>query len=232
MASEDWPVEEPRNLTAPGKERNHELSKNLEKRLASYALAATAAGAGLLAAAQPAGAQIVYTPAHVVISPGSNYNLDVNHDGVTDFEFKNAILPPVDSFYVMPFASSPLGQNGNAVEVAFKDVFLPVALFRGATIGPGAVFYGSCIGCVSTHEVMARAEPNGDGGLWINANERYLGLRIFVDREAHFGWARFSMRTVNDRVFALLTGYAYEKTPNKPILAGQTSGERRRSQGG
>lgn len=217
-------MEKARNLTSPAKKQSRELSGSLEQRLASYGLAATAAGAGLLAIAPPAEAQIVFTPAHVLIKPGSSYNLDVNHDGATDFEFTNAVFSPLDSFYVTPFASSPSGQNGNGVEVGFNQPFLPAALSQGARIGPGRAFYGSCIGCASTHEVMAWIEPNGEGGDWINVSDRYLGFRIFVGGQAHFGWARFNMRVVNAEVAALLTGYAYEKTPNKPIIAGQTSG--------
>jgi hypothetical protein len=213
-----------RNTSDSSKERNCELSGSLERHLASYALAATAAGAGLLAIAQPAEAQIIYTPAHVLIEPGHSYHLDVNHDGAIDFGFTNGVFSPLDSFYVTPFASSPLGQNGNAVEVGFNQPFSPAALPRGAKIGASQLFYGSCIGCASTHEVMAWVEPTREGGAWINVSERYLGLRIFVNGEAHFGWARFSVRAANGRVAALLTGYAYEKTPNKPIMAGQTSG--------
>lgn len=216
-------MEKLRNQNAPGKNRSHGVNCSLEQRLANYALAATAAGAGLLASALPAEAQVVYTPAHVLIKPGSTYNLDVNRDRTTDFEFTNAVFSHLDSFYVTPFGSSPWGQNGNGVEVLFDQPFVPAALARGAKIGGSRLFYGSCIGCVSTRELMAWAGPNGDGGEWLNASDRYLGLRIFVNRQAHFGWARFSVRTMNGALLPLLTGYAFEITPNKPIMAGQTS---------
>src|SRR5215831_893143 len=60
-----------------------ELSNSLHHRLNSYALAAGAAGVGVLAVAQPADAKIVYTPAHVVV--GRTLPLDLNHDGIVDF---------------------------------------------------------------------------------------------------------------------------------------------------
>jgi hypothetical protein len=50
-----------------------------------YALAAGAAGVGVLALTQPAEAKIVYTPANVHIGVGKHYHLDLNHDGATDF---------------------------------------------------------------------------------------------------------------------------------------------------
>jgi hypothetical protein len=66
-----------------------ELSDSLHHRLNSYALAASAAGVGVLAVAQPADAKIVYTPAHVVVS--EVVPLDLNHDGIVDFTILNTL---------------------------------------------------------------------------------------------------------------------------------------------
>src|SRR5579864_169375 len=60
------------------------LSENLDKNLTAYAIAAGAAGVGLLALAQPADAKIVYTPAHKNI--GAQTFIDLNHDGINDFK--------------------------------------------------------------------------------------------------------------------------------------------------
>jgi|HubBroStandDraft_6_1064221.scaffolds.fasta_scaffold05468_2 hypothetical protein len=58
--------------------------------LNAYALAAGAAGVGVLALAQPAGAKIVYTPAHIPIVQNKGLvELDLNHDGINDFQFSN-----------------------------------------------------------------------------------------------------------------------------------------------
>jgi|HubBroStandDraft_6_1064221.scaffolds.fasta_scaffold227674_2 hypothetical protein len=67
-----------------GRVHSH-VSESLHKRLNAYALAASAAGAGVLALAQPAEARVVYTPVHKVIRLGHPYALDLNHDGITDF---------------------------------------------------------------------------------------------------------------------------------------------------
>ena len=61
------------------------LSESVHQRLNMYALAASAAGVGVLALAQPAEAKIIYTPAHKSI--GAKTFLDLNHDGVHDFKF-------------------------------------------------------------------------------------------------------------------------------------------------
>src|SRR5580692_12791728 len=60
------------------------LGASLDKNLMSYAMAAGAAGVGLLALAQPADAKIVYTPAHKNI--GAQTFIDLNHDGINDFK--------------------------------------------------------------------------------------------------------------------------------------------------
>jgi hypothetical protein len=58
------------------------LSHSVHKRLNSYALAASAAGVGALALAQPAEAKIIYTPAHKTLHNGEGFYLDLNHDGL------------------------------------------------------------------------------------------------------------------------------------------------------
>jgi len=178
----------------------------------------------MLAVAQPAEAQIIFTPAHVVIKPGSTYHLDLNHDGAADFSFTDFASArfSVASLYVSAFASNQ-GQSGNAVEVSASDIFLPRALNRGARIGSSGIFYGSCIGCNSSREIMAWIDPYKEAGDWVNVEDRFVGVRLLINHETYYGWARFSVRAVDNKVTALLTGYAYEATPSKPIIAGQTA---------
>src|SRR5580692_12210999 len=90
-----------------------ELSKSLHQGLNTYALAASAAGVGMLALVQPAEAKIVYTPANVYIRCCFQLvPLDVNHDGVNDFAFSNGTHSPGDRFYS---SLSVRGYKGNAV---------------------------------------------------------------------------------------------------------------------
>ena len=51
------------------------LSDSVHHQLSLYALAASAAGVGVLALAQPADAKIVYTPAHKWLPAGADCNL-------------------------------------------------------------------------------------------------------------------------------------------------------------
>ena len=63
-----------------------ELSASVAHQLNLYALAATAAGVGVLALAQPVEGKIVYTKAHKWLAPNSSFPLDLNHDGIVDFK--------------------------------------------------------------------------------------------------------------------------------------------------
>jgi hypothetical protein len=63
-------------------------------------------------------------------------------------------------------------------------------------------------------------------GLWKNAKNRYLGLKFVVKGTAtHYGWARLSLVPYrNGHTTLVLTGYAYETIPGKPIVTGKTHG--------
>ena len=66
-----------------------QLSESLHRRLNAYAIAASAVGVGVAALSQPALAEIVYTPAHVLISSNTSYNLDLNNDGTPEVQLLN-----------------------------------------------------------------------------------------------------------------------------------------------
>jgi len=68
--------------------RPSKLSESLHRQLNSYALAASAAGVGVLAVVQPAEAKVVYTPTHQAIRNNNSYHLDLNHDRITDFTIR------------------------------------------------------------------------------------------------------------------------------------------------
>jgi hypothetical protein len=72
------------------------ISESLHQRLNAYALAANAAGVGLLALAQTAQAKIIYSPAHRVIEPKHSYDIDFNHDGIPDFKIANSVSACTD----------------------------------------------------------------------------------------------------------------------------------------
>jgi hypothetical protein len=199
------------------------FSKSFLQRLDTYAIAASAAGVGVLALAQPVAAKIVYRPAHVRILPNSNFNLDLNHDGMVDFVISNRYSVRSSTYnqadlWARRSSNSPAA---NAIEQPRSFPFSPFALRLGDKIGPLKYF--------GNRGVMFGYYGEGScDGRWGNVTNRYLGVR-FQDRsgKTHYGWARLTVRSgyrCQTKILATLTGYAYETVPNKPIIAGRTKG--------
>jgi hypothetical protein len=191
------------------------VSESLDKMLNLYSLAASAAGVSVLALATPAQARIVFTPAHIKITPNHKLALDLNHDGIKDFELLDTAAGSSDFLEMNPL------QTGNALAQANTDCNPSVgvaALKAGVLIGKGQTF---------SHGVYCMAQYIGaDGGSlgsWAaGVKNRFLGMQFTIKGRKHFGWARLSVSAAPYTV--MLTGYAYETIPNKPIIAGKTKG--------
>jgi hypothetical protein len=206
----------------PGKRTSQQLSESLHHRLNSYALAASAAGVGVLAMAQPAEAKIVYTSAHVVISPNGVhfYDLDLNHDGKTDFVLQTKFYSTTDqSAGTQRLIAS--GARGNSLE---KSGGFAAALRAGKRVGPHGDFQSR--GVMASDWGSAGASTSIKRGPWVNVNNRYLGLKFKIKGKTHYGWARLSVQAQRGYFYleTTLTGYAYETIPNKRIVTGKTKG--------
>ena len=206
-----------------------DLSPSFHQRLNSYALAATAAGVGVLALAPPADAKIVYTPAHKLITPNHTIPLDLNHDGNADFRLKDIrfTTSPYGFSHIAMLSVVPARNANQAAGYSAFNRHYASALKAGVSIGPKGKF-------ASGPRVMANVYSDTGAhrgtagqclGPWGNVVNRYLGLKFLVQGKLHFGWARLSVSCsgfVN--VDATLTGYAYETIPNRAIIAGKTKG--------
>jgi len=112
------------------------LSGSIQKRLNTYAIAAGAAGASLVALGQPAEAEIVYTPVNVTIGRGGVLDLDLNHDGIVDFVVNER--PGSLGFRTSQYLSV-IGKTGNRVncQTSFCGSYPgAAALNSGSQIGP------------------------------------------------------------------------------------------------
>jgi hypothetical protein len=200
------------------------LSDSTARQLNTYALAATAAGVGMLALTQPVEAEVVYTPAHHVIKAGQTYRLDVNQDGTADFAIKNVFNTfsgnSAGYMRVLPF------RNANEVWAAAKapgcgsEILCAAALPKGESVGPTGAFKPDFPG----GEFMGASDAeSGQSGSWVNVT-RYLGLKFVIAGQTHYGWARLTVSSQRFVFTATLTGYAYETTPGKAIITGATTG--------
>jgi hypothetical protein len=202
------------------------LSKSLQQHLNMYALAASAAGVGMLALSQAADAKIVYTPAHRVIGSNSNYHIDLNQDKTTDFTISNISRCGTDFCFYGLYQRPRAGNS--AVGYIFKGLApLASALKQGSPIGPRRRFLEGPGGLVEV-DVSFGPGSTSTFGPWPNVTGRYLGLKFQINGKTHYGWARLNVKLnfklSRHTITAILTGYAYETIPGKAIIAGQTKG--------
>ncbi len=205
------------------------LSDALHHQLNMYALAASAAGVGMLALAQPAEAKIVYTHANKVV-PNCNYHpnkcfkLDLNNDKVIDFTIPWVGYGHSSNLLVLPGAKQQKNKIWGTISTArcsFKTCNkYPVAsaLSSGVTVGANSVKFQP------DHNAMFEGRCESyctQWGQWQYAQNKYLGLMFRVKGKVHYGWARLSSRNTGGWK---LTGYAYETIANRPIITGKTKG--------
>lgn len=207
-----------------GKRTTQQLSESLHRQLNAYALAASAAGVGVLSLARPAEARIVYTPAHAKIG---SYNLHFNNKGVVDFSLNFGSGGTTSTRWdaVAINATNIYGNSGG--EGIVGNMRYASALRAGVSIGSKNEGLG--------HELMEERKESSGGkfyGPWANGGkgvkDRYLGLEFRINgNETHYGWARLTVKVTKSYPFftTTLTGYAYETIPNKPIITGKTHGK-------
>jgi hypothetical protein len=206
------------------------LSESIQQQLNMYALAATAAGVGVLSWSQPAEAKIVYTPAHksiVGVIP-----LDLNHDHIGDFVLRNtSTFKSMGSVEYLDVTSYRHAHSRNLIAGTVRSYDNAAALLAGVTIGPKTKFPTFGFGHMGS---VRRHHSNGTTafyGPWANSGKgvknRYLGLKFYIKGKVHYGWARLTVTVVVNTFLYFketLTGYAYETIPNKAIVTGKTKG--------
>ena len=194
------------------------LSDSIHQRLNMYALTASAAGVGMLALSPPSEAKIVYTPANVHIEIGQTVPLDLNHDGKANFSFQNYSNTFEGSHQGLLFVFPAKPHNGVDADITYERA---LALKDGTRVGAKRPF-------TSMHYIAMVSASAAERcfGNWNNVKNRYLGLKFMIKGKTHFGWARLnvSCNSTTNKIKALLTGYAYETIPNKPIITGKTKG--------
>lgn len=229
-------------------EKPSKLSESLHQRLNSYALAASAAGVGILAVATPAEltlpagatltgvfalsesaeARVVYTPTkrNVVChttdggSCHGTLDLNLNHGSGVEFQlFCDFVHGPGRLLSV-----SPVGASNQIWTSSLYSGDAAAALDKGALIQSSEHFLNFREG-----RMFWTSGGEGRHGPWVhvkNLKYRYLGLKFTIKGQIHYGWARIStpIHWFKGASFATLTGYAYETIPNKPIVAGRTKG--------
>jgi len=198
------------------------LSDSVHQRLDSYALAAAAAAVGISALAQPAEGKIIYTKTNRSINPNSVLHLDLNHDGIVDFDLKDVAVRTTFGRYYGSLRANPARAGNGILGYIFSagtghKWWVASALFANVQVGPKQKFLPRSVSMAADNASSVGNWP------WCNVMDRYLGLRFAIRGKIHFGWARLNVKC-SGHVLTTLTGYAYETIPNKPIITGKTKG--------
>jgi hypothetical protein len=172
----------------------------------------------MLASARPSEAKIIYSQTHTLIETGQTIPLDLNHDGKADFSLQNysdTFEGSQEGFLFVQPAGTKNGVDGDTVYER------ALALRPRIRVGAREHF----VSVPDIFMISANASHRCFGN-WNNVKNRYLGLKFVIKQKTHFGWARLNATCdpTNNQIKAVLTGYAYETIPGKPIITGQTEG--------
>jgi hypothetical protein len=176
-----------------------------------------------------AAGEVVYTNVNVSIPVGDSYNIDLNGDGITDFNLRSRLLQGYCQWgdeYVWTLTVTPASGNTVITEATYFGDSYPIALHIGIPVNSSQSFSPSA-------SIMAGLYwgPCGHGtlGQWLTLPNRYLGLQVQDATGAiHYGWAKVSTvayvdQSGNLHASTILSNFAYETVPYQEILTGQMS---------
>lgn len=198
------------------------ISKNFTSQISLYAVAATAAGVGVLALAQPAQAEVVVTKTNIPVTYLSSALLDLNHDGINDFKLSIHLYLDVSASTLV---NAEALAGGNVVDSGgFRGPYAS-DLMRGAKIGPSDHFSSrfNIVDGVTLEQVRAssRGAVHTYGKWRPGMQNRYLGVKFLIKGATHYGWIRVNLTAhATSPISATITAYGYETVANKTITAG------------
>jgi len=216
-------------MSASKRRQARRLTIDIEKNLLAYA---AAAGAVIFSTA-PADAEIIYTPSNTPMTVAQANKgpaltqLDLTNHGAPDFTF---LMSSTLGFHSTTFSATttrrkfllkvdPAVKGNQAVQG--QPTVTASAIPAGVTIGPQEKFGegGLYMRFKSSHIGGSRSS-----GSWQKVEYAYVGLKFLINGKVHYGWARIKFPFPNGVKLPSIYGYAYESTPNTPIVTGQTSG--------
>jgi hypothetical protein len=197
---------------------NQRINRALDHRLLLYAVAAGAA----LASTTPSHAEVIFTPSSAILTSHGfnkvNFPIDLDNDGSVDLTLFIGGCLTYSCGLMLQAKPTPPNQT------------LQWAPKAGSYIGGSRAF-------ISKNWVMAVSFP-GDGevlGPFANTRDRFLGVKLLINGEVHYGWIGFQ-KVIGESHYphltmsARLAGWAYETNPDTPIVTGDTGADAPRIQ--
>jgi hypothetical protein len=184
----------------------------------------------------PTGSNIIYTdvnPDSATLLSTDSFNLNLNNDGVTDFEFNKSLSssecrsPEQPTFTFHIHLSVTPAKAGNAIMTNSSNL-LALALDSSTPIGPDSLWATTSEVLLEGGAISNCTSVMGHAGYWINISDKYIGLKFIKDNNTYYGWARLTSTYSAISASSLIIGgdliikdYAYNNVPNQPIVAGQ-----------
>ncbi len=197
--------------------------KSLAEKIKSYSTLALS----ILATTEAANAQVIYTDVNpdTTVQSNGTYGLDLNNDGVTDFNLVQFNGSGADGVAITPIQSNAFANS--SVTIGPYTVPSPDTLNFGDTIDVNLNWQqivpatSTSSGAASSTFILGLNFPQFTitGGNWFNAGEHYLGLKFKIGTVDYYGWARLELSEGATQF--TLKDYAYYAESNKLILAGQ-----------
>ncbi|MFP5470939.1 MAG: T9SS type A sorting domain-containing protein [Bacteroidia bacterium] len=184
------------------------MDKKLRNKLKTYA--ALSAVASLVAS--NAEAAVVHTNVNTTFGPGDSYDLDLDNGGIMDFSFKNNGTYYTSYGVAALFLMNP-NFNGIIGSVGGYGYLYPLNIPSGSYIGSNYwTFY--------TNYSYGSLNWYGGYGNFIGVTAGFIGLQFDISGNTHYGWVRISCDATGGNWEVI--DYAYESTPNVPIVTGDT----------
>jgi hypothetical protein len=219
------------------------LSEALERNVSSYAIAAASASVALLAAASPAKAEVVFTKTDIAVPVnGGPVWFDINGDGQNDFALSIVHFGVSTCTFTQDVRTHkkrlPLGCGAETTILKIKPGQAGDEVWQAGTSNTGFYPHKCAADLFAGRQITplrrfgtATLTLGGNSGSsigfhfcpWNNEQHKpYLGVK-FLDSagKLHYGWIRVEEPFLRQTT---IEGFAYETTPNTPIVAGQTSG--------
>lgn len=209
-------------------------NSTLSKRLKQYS-----ALAGSMAVAGVAHGQVMYNdiPDTVFtamnVYPGDTLALDLNNDGIADFNFvawKNTSSTSYFAFGLImhPYTASNPNSIEGSVTTAGVKLFGKVselALHDNVSSNQPFFNFGSMLNATSSFNypiLLSVSYGIVKAGFWQpGETDHYAGLKFSDVTGAHYGWVRIDVDSTVSSI--TIKDYAYNQTPDAPLFAGQGS---------
>lgn len=192
--------------------KNYKISTN--QKLTAY----SAMAAAIMAHGYDVNAEVVYTDFEdVTLEVGDAYDLDLDGDGVLDFDFAvGSVTGPYGTWsFGTAFGMFTGGGGSNNQVIGYTGTYYNYGsnLNAGDEIGPDGPWVSDA--------VLASNFYSNTFGDFPGAGEGYMGVQFEISGNLHYGWVRLEA-DIND-LFITLMDMAYENVAETAIEAGATT---------